>query len=65
MLVSKLLPKFPTSILFLPNLKAAPSIPLFSVYLSEPKVIASVSIIFDEEILVSPIFPNVTLPSLQ
>ena len=60
-----MLPKFPTSMSFLPNLKAAPNIPLLSVYLSEPNVIASVSIIFDEEILVSPILPNETLPSLQ
>ena len=63
--VSKSPPEFPTSTLFLPTLNASPLIPLSSVNLSAPKVIASVPIFLVDEILVSPILPTAILPSLQ
>ena len=48
-----------------PNLKAAPNILPLSVLLSAPNVIAEVFIFFVEEESESPIFPILTVPSLQ
>ena len=48
-----------------PNLNAYPCIPCSSVSLSNPKVREFASILLDWEILVSPILPIETLPSLQ
>tara|TARA_B100001093_G_scaffold76900_1_gene67945 strand:- start:130 stop:312 length:183 start_codon:yes stop_codon:yes gene_type:complete len=60
-----LLPAAPTSISFLPNLKASPLIPPLLVNLSAPTVTASVLTFLNEETFVSPTLPTAILPSLQ
>ena len=65
MSASKLLPKLPTSVSFLPNRKANPDKLFSSINLSNPKVNASVLISFDDEMLLSPVLPRDMLPSLQ
>ena len=54
-----------TSIPSFPSLIAKPTILLLSDLLSAPIVIALVCIFFAEEIIESPVFPKLTVPSLQ